>query len=173
MSEAWLALEDARIAAIPPPSVLWSARKPGARLDRRPPLGADLPADEIRQTIPAAGEPTAGWLRAGFPTGRHDRPCPSPCARVRRHAPRRPMRRRWIGKARTVFQLRRHTNMPANSTRNCRSIILFGRQHHEIQNISSVRFRNPINTGDFRGWEIRKWVGFEKEPVKWVFSPKV
>ena len=38
---------------------------------------------------------------------------------------------------------------------------------------SGVRFRNPINTGDFRGWEIRKWEGFEKEPVKWVFSQKV
>lgn len=41
-----------------------------------------------------------------------------------------------------------------------------------ISRITTVRFRSPVNTGDFECWEI--WLGavVEKAPVEWAFSQK-
>jgi hypothetical protein len=41
-----------------------------------------------------------------------------------------------------------------------------------IFSFTTVRFRNPVNIGDFGGWLIGMVVGVEKAPVKWAFSQR-
>jgi hypothetical protein len=38
--------------------------------------------------------------------------------------------------------------------------------------LTTVRFRNPVNIDDFRCLVMGEWVEVEQEPVKWAFSQK-
>ena len=41
-----------------------------------------------------------------------------------------------------------------------------------IFEVTTVRFRNPVNIGDHRSWVMSQGVVVEKEPVEWGFSQK-
>ena len=47
-----------------------------------------------------------------------------------------------------------------------------GQGEKNVTELTTVRFRSPVNIDDFRFLVMGKWVEVEPAPVKWAFSQK-